>query len=500
MSNTLADSFFDDLDALDSDSEGEEIKQEIKDEPLDVDVKKEAGTDTIESSMKEEGIDAIIRLRRNQDFLNHMEEVEVCNKTHGKSYQFTEPLELDPIYKLVVKSMQKWLYEIRSEIDHVHKYVIELYSPRFPELKEVVPQVVEYLKVARYLRNDLNKPIREIISNENQVFAVELAVSQYKYSKSGLPQDVIDKVVMACDAGLELVEQRNFLLKFVEDKMNVIAPNLANLVGSEVAARLMGLAGGLNALANIPGCNLKSMGQERRKYSDYRSADDILHAGVIFQSPLVEEAPKNMKQKVAKVLANKAALCASIDFSKSHPSGERGIELHEHVEKHLARLLEPPPAKKKKPLPIPGGKSGPFKKRGGERHRRWKEKFGMTEVRKQANRMAFGEGKESEYGDSCMGRTTGLLGKGGSGQLRVARKKSKLGDRMARLQKKALSGNTNNSHGGLSTSLAMTPIQGLELINPESLKQAQASNSRYFSETSGFATVTASRKRKFPGI
>jgi hypothetical protein len=39
--------------------------------------------------------------------------------------------------------------------------------------------------------------------------------------------------------------------------MGSIAPNLSAAIGSEVAARLMGVAGGLLALSRIPACNIQ---------------------------------------------------------------------------------------------------------------------------------------------------------------------------------------------------------------------------------------------------
>jgi U4/U6 small nuclear ribonucleoprotein PRP31 len=47
------------------------------------------------------------------------------------------------------------------------------------------------------------------------------------------------------------------VLKFVESKMHSIAPNLSLVCGSEVAAKLMGVAGGLIALSKMPSCNVQ---------------------------------------------------------------------------------------------------------------------------------------------------------------------------------------------------------------------------------------------------
>ena len=38
--------------------------------------------------------------------------------------------------------------------------------------------------------------------------------------------------------------------------MNVLAPNLSAIVGTTVAAKLLGVAGGISALAKMPSCNV----------------------------------------------------------------------------------------------------------------------------------------------------------------------------------------------------------------------------------------------------
>lgn len=38
--------------------------------------------------------------------------------------------------------------------------------------------------------------------------------------------------------------------------MNMLAPNLSVIIGTTVAAKLLGVAGGLNALAKMPACNV----------------------------------------------------------------------------------------------------------------------------------------------------------------------------------------------------------------------------------------------------
>ena len=121
------------------------------------------------------------------------------------------------------------------------------------------------------------------------------------------------------------------------------------------------------------------------------------------------------------------------------------------------------------------------------RARKAKERNGTTELQKAQNRLAFGVA-EQEIGYS-LGETEGLgtLGQessgSGSGRLRIqadSRHKISLSKKYANKS----FGQSNVS--GLSSSVAFTPVKGIELENPE-LKRARAeaaaksSKDKYFS-------------------
>jgi U4/U6 small nuclear ribonucleoprotein PRP31 len=45
--------------------------------------------------------------------------------------------------------------------------------------------------------------------------------------------------------------------------MQVVAPNLCQLVGSTIASKLVATAGGIDKLAAMPACNIQVMGGSR---------------------------------------------------------------------------------------------------------------------------------------------------------------------------------------------------------------------------------------------
>lgn len=53
------------------------------------------------------------------------------------------------------------------------------------------------------------------------------------------------------------------LMMYLESCMQIVAPNLCQLVGSLVASKLISAAGGIGQLALMPACNIQVMGGHR---------------------------------------------------------------------------------------------------------------------------------------------------------------------------------------------------------------------------------------------
>ena len=90
-------------------------------------------------------------------------------------------------------------------------------------------------------------------------------------------------------------------------------------------------------------------------------------------------------------MAGKVSLAARVDSyqNSSHllTGNIEGMKLRRDIEEKLEKLLEPPKARTKKALPIPEEKKR--SKRGGQRVRKMKERYLITDLQKQQNKMNF---------------------------------------------------------------------------------------------------------------
>jgi U4/U6 small nuclear ribonucleoprotein PRP31 len=106
-----------------------------------------------------------------------------------------------------------------------------------------------------------------------------------------------------------------------------------------------------------------------------------------------------------------------------------------------------------------------------------KERYAQTELQKAQNRIAFGEAEqEVGFGDE---ETVGLGLVGGStGKIRAVKADPRIKAAVAKKHKNH-GGNKALQVSGLSSSIAFTPVKGIELENPE-LLLPQKKQDKYF--------------------
>lgn len=304
----------------------------------------------------------------------------------------------------------------------------------------------------------------------------------------------------AADEAMNLAECRKDVLIFLESRMDVLAPNVSAIVGAALAARLITHSGGLISLARMPAQNIMLVGSTGTTAKAGGSSSGGIARGVIFNCDLVQNIPPAVRNRALKLVSGKVALAARVDSFHEAPSGEIGKGLREKIVQSLIKAQERPPAPMKKALPVPD--DGSKRRRGGKRHRRAKEKYGLSEFRKQANRLAFGTEAEEEVGQEMEGAGFGMIGKGfGHGKLRLQAKQQKVQVKQQRRQQRrsgamttiggtpaASSNQSSGATGGMSSSLVFTPLQGIELTNPDALIQSKLPPTRkpdqdYFTST-----------------
>jgi nucleolar protein 56 len=118
------------------------------------------------------------------------------------------------------------------------------------------------------------------------------------------------------DGILRLREIRGNLAREISERAAVILPNCARLVGGLVAARIMTMAGGLTGLSRLPASSIQVLGARGALFSHLTRGTPPPKHGIIYQHMRVHNAPRDVRGKVARVLAGRLAIAARIDYHR----------------------------------------------------------------------------------------------------------------------------------------------------------------------------------------
>ncbi|KAL8161583.1 hypothetical protein V2J09_013072 [Rumex salicifolius] len=480
---TLNDSFLADLDDL-SDNEAE-ISEKGDGGAANME---EDGNDDMEDleALNYDDLDSVSKLQKTQRYSDIMKKVEAALQNESIKADNTIVLEDDPEYQLIV-DCNTLSVDIENEITIIHNFIRDKYRLKFPELESLVHHPIDYARVVKKIGNETDLTLVDLEGLLPSAIIMVISVTASTTSGKPLPEEVLEKTIEACDRALTLDSAKKKVLDFVESRMVYIAPNLSAIVGSAVAAKLMGTAGGLFSLAKMPACNVQLLGAKKKNLAGFSTATSQFRVGYIEQTEIFQGTPPPLRMRACRLLASKSTLAARVDSTRGDPTGKTGRNLREEIRKKIEKWQEPPPPKLPKPLPVPD--SEPKKKRGGRRLRKMKERYAITDMRKLANRMQFGIPEESSLGDG-LGEGYGMLGQAGSGKLRVSAGPSKLAARVAKKFKERNYG-SSGATSGLTSSLAFTPVQGIELSNPQAHvhQLGSGTQSTYFSETGTFSKI-----------
>mmetsp|Transcript_30209 Transcript_30209/g.90817 ORF Transcript_30209/g.90817 Transcript_30209/m.90817 type:complete len:502 (+) Transcript_30209:259-1764(+) len=486
MALTLADSFLNDLDDLDDMDDESDDGGDAGDAGLD------AALDAIHAPGGQSVAD-IARLAASDRYRRHMAAIDEYSARDATAIDNSDD---DREYLLIVES-NEILVKMDAELHNVHRYVNDVYAKKFPELDTLVPSKMDYLRVVERMRNEMDMTQVDLSDVLPPTVVMVVSVTGSTTSGQPLSQKELDECVEGCGVCFKLEEDKGTILHYLQSRMSVLAPNLTHLVGSSLAAMLVGMAGGLEKLAHVPACNLTVMGQEKRHLAGFGMTAGMPHTGVLYFADLVQAAPPVLRKRALKLVASKASLAVRLDaFSKDSTKHDTSAAegFRQDIRGKIEKACEPPKAQKVKALPPPDIMTGK-KKRGGRRVRKAKEKTRPTELRIQMNKRAFAHDLGAEYGDDSMGLDFGMMNKEG-GKLRAAQKKEKQ-VKVSQKRRKMIqmsSGATN----GLSSSLVFTPVQGIELANPEMMAgKVSAANEKWFSQASGFQSALPQSK---PGL
>jgi len=303
------------------------VKEIICDRPVNIsgiicDVKKEnLGTQTLQSEFRRLAIE--LKWVSSQAELN-----EILTKVNVLLTK--EKLKVVKSDRIIMHTIGV-IDELDRGLNVFSERLREWYGLYFPEATKMIESNE---KLADLVANYANKErIKMEYKDKNVVKQIENSAGM-NFSEYDL-----ENIQNYAKPILNLFETKKYLTDYLEKLAKEVIPNMTALSGSLLASRLLAQAGGLEKISRLSSSTIQLLGAEKALFRHLRGEGKAPKYGVLFAHPYIQQAPNELKGKVARLIASKLSIAARIDFFSKE---DRGSQLKKDLEEHLNKILAHP--------------------------------------------------------------------------------------------------------------------------------------------------------------
>jgi len=237
------------------------------------------------------------------DFIETEEELKEL--IHDTSLNITRDRlqEASEAEDLVLIQAINALDELDETTSKLAERLREWYSIHLPELDKIKSHEYYVKLVADY-------------GDRDSIISSGLKESDLKIETSiGSDLDESDIIMLKEFASSikSLQATKKSLNSYIEDKMDELAPNLKDLVGASLGAKIIAHVGGLKRLALLSSSTIQVLGAEKALFRHLKTGERPPKHGLIYQHPEVRGAKYWLRGKIARALASKISLAVRKD-------------------------------------------------------------------------------------------------------------------------------------------------------------------------------------------
>ncbi|MEW5896928.1 MAG: NOP5/NOP56 family protein [Nanoarchaeota archaeon] len=226
---------------------------------------------------------------------------KVYEDFYTKNMQLTKQSIKDSVNddQLITQAISN-ISELDKTSNTLTKRLREWYSWYFPELSEAIDNHEKFaLLIATKTRKELLEEI-----NAPETMGADLA------------KEHVEEITLLAKQITNLYQLRKEHENYLKKAMKKYCPNLLELAGATIGAKLIELGKGLKHLAMMPASTIQLLGAEKALFRHLKTGSRSPKYGTIINHPIVQKAKRDEKGKAARMLADKLSLCARLDFFK----------------------------------------------------------------------------------------------------------------------------------------------------------------------------------------
>lgn len=222
---------------------------------------------------------------------------------------------------VIVTQAAQLLNELDKTLNVLSNKLREWYGVHFPELSRHVDGHRTYAQLINDFgdRADIEEGRLKELGLGRQSASI---ISSAKDSMGAVvsPEDIVEMRRLA-EHLLSLYEYRPELESYLASTSTEVAPNLSEVAGPVLAAKLIEKAGSLKKLAMMPSGTIQLLGAEKALFRAKKTGSKPPKHGLIFQHPYVHSKPRKLRGRSARTLASKLAIAARADVFSGNPIG-----------------------------------------------------------------------------------------------------------------------------------------------------------------------------------
>ena len=249
---------------------------------------------------------------------------------------------------MLLGSVTKSIEDSDKTINLLGERLEDWYGVYFPELK--AEDKLQYANATLIIDRE-NMDEKALAQIFGQKKASELVAASSTSLGVKLSSKDLSECLSLARQIVSLEKLRKEFEAYQKDLAIELCPNLSEVGGPEIAAKLVSHVGSLKRLALLPASAIQVLGAEKAlfKHLKNKRIPPPKH-GIIFQHAKISSSPKMVRGKIARALANKLATAAKADaLSKNNISAE----LKKDFETRFSQIMKEYEAAKSKVKPQP---------------------------------------------------------------------------------------------------------------------------------------------------
>jgi len=200
------------------------------------------------------------------------------------------------------------------------KRLREWYSFYLPEFSGSIASHEKFVELIQ------KKPKKELLK--------EIKLAEEKSMGADLEKKDISPMMELAKSLENLYKLKEKQAKYLENAMNEYCPNITAIAGPLIGAKLLALAGSLEKISSFPSSTIQVLGAEKALFRHLRTGAKSPKYGILHEHPLISQAKKQEHGKIARLLADKIAIAAKVDFFKGKFVGDK---LKKDIERRLKK-------------------------------------------------------------------------------------------------------------------------------------------------------------------